>query len=167
MLRKTREFLVRQRTMQTNAFRAHLAELGIVAAQGVEGLRSLKTHFQKEQGTLPEHATAALQTLIRMADCLVDEIERLESRFLAWHRTNDASRPLATIPGIGSFAASASAIAANVPDASLFTTARKFAAWLGLTPRGKFQRRQGPTDGHQQTGGWLHPSAAGLWRQCR
>lgn len=126
MLHKTRELLVRQRTMQTNALRAHLAELGIVAAQGVEGLSSLKALFQKVSGSLPEHATAALQTLIRMADCLVDEIERLESRILEWHRTNDASRRLATIPGIGPI--TASAIAANVPDASLFRTARQFAA---------------------------------------
>lgn len=113
-----------------------IARLGhevIVAAQGVEGLSSLKTHFQKVLGSLPEHATAALQTLIRMADCLVDEIERLESRILDWHRANDASRRLATIPGIGPI--TASAIAANVPDASLFRTARQFAAWLGLTPR--------------------------------
>jgi transposase len=133
MLHKTRELLVRQRTMQTNALRAHLAELGIVAAQGVEGLSSLKTHFHKVLGSLPEHATAALQTLIRMADCLVDEIERLENRILDWHRASNASRRLATIPGIGPI--TASAIAANVPDASLFRTARQFAAWLGLTPR--------------------------------
>ncbi|MBM1818080.1 IS110 family transposase [Sulfitobacter pseudonitzschiae] len=133
MLHKTRELLVRQRTMQTNALRAHLAELGIVAAQGVEGLSSLKTYFHKVMGALPEHATAALQSLIRMADCLVDEIEGLESRILDWHRANDASRRLATIPGIGPI--TASAIAANVPDASLFRTARQFAAWLGLTPR--------------------------------
>ncbi|MDR7126377.1 IS110 family transposase [Pseudotabrizicola sp. 4114] len=133
MLHKTRELLVRQRTMQTNALRAHLADLGIVTAQGVEGLSSLKTHFQKVLGSLPEHATAALQALIRMADCLVDEIERLESRILDWHRASDASRRLATNPGIGPI--TASAIAANVPDPSLFRTARQFAAWPGLTPR--------------------------------
>ncbi|MFC6496454.1 IS110 family transposase [Gemmobacter lanyuensis] len=133
ILHKTRELLVRQRTMQTNALRAHLAELGIVAAQGVDGLSSLKAHFQRVMRSLPEHAAEALQAFIRMADGLVDEIERLESRILDWHRTNDASRRLATIPGIGPI--TASAIAANVPDASLFKTARQFAAWLGLTPR--------------------------------
>lgn len=99
----------------------------------VGGLNSLKAHFQRVTGSLPEHAAEALQALIRMADGLVDEIERLESRILDWHRTNDASRRLATIPGIGPI--TASAIAANVPDASLFKTARQFAAWLGLTPR--------------------------------
>ncbi|WGV15411.1 IS110 family transposase [Fuscovulum ytuae] len=133
MLHKTRELLVRQRTMQTNALRAHLAELGIVAAQGVDGLSSLKAHFHRVIGSLPGHAVGALQALLRMADGLVEEIERLESRILDWHRTNDASHRLATIPGVGPIIASA--IAANVPDASLFKTARQFAAWLGLTPR--------------------------------
>lgn len=61
-------------------------------AQGVEGLGSLKIYFQKVRGSLPVHAAAALQTLIRVTDCLVDAIERLESRILDWHRANDASR---------------------------------------------------------------------------
>ena len=34
MLHRTRQLLVRQRTMLSNAMRGHLAELGIVSAQG-------------------------------------------------------------------------------------------------------------------------------------
>ena len=52
---------------------------------------------------------------------------------LNWHRNDETSRRLATIPGIGPI--TASAIAAAVPDASLFRSGRQFAAWLGLTPR--------------------------------
>ena len=37
MLHRTRDLLVRQRTQLINAMRAHLAELGLVAAQGREG----------------------------------------------------------------------------------------------------------------------------------
>ena len=40
MLRRTRDLLMRQRTQLINALRAHLAELGIVAAQGVTGSRN-------------------------------------------------------------------------------------------------------------------------------
>ena len=39
MLHRTRDMLVRQRTQLINAMRAHLAQLGLVAAQGREGLR--------------------------------------------------------------------------------------------------------------------------------
>lgn len=37
MLHRTRDLLIRQRTQLINALRAHLAELGIVAAAGVDG----------------------------------------------------------------------------------------------------------------------------------
>lgn len=133
MLHKARQLLVRQRTMLTNALRAHLAELGTVAAQGTDGLKALKEHFHATRADMPCHAAAALQALIAQADFLSDQVEHLEAEILRWHQTNDASRRLATIPGIGPI--TASAIAASVPDASLFRSARQFAAWLGLTPR--------------------------------
>jgi transposase len=43
MLRRTRDLLIRQRTQLINALRAHLAELGLVAAKGREGLHQLVT----------------------------------------------------------------------------------------------------------------------------
>lgn len=49
MLHKTRELLVRQRTMLTNALRSHLAEYGIIAAQGVSRLRQAPHNFRGEQ----------------------------------------------------------------------------------------------------------------------
>lgn len=64
---------------------------------------------------------------------LTSEIDRLEAQILAWHRADETSRRLATIPGIGPI--TASAISAAAPDASLFRSGRQFAAWLGLTPR--------------------------------
>ena len=44
MLHRTRDLLMRQRTQLINALRAHLAELGIVAAQGNAGLKELLRH---------------------------------------------------------------------------------------------------------------------------
>ena len=132
-LHKVRELLVRQRTMLTNALFADLAELGIVASQGPEGLDWLKAHFRETQSQLPGHAVAALQARICEEQGVADQAEVLEKQILEWHRTNEASQRLATIPGIGPI--TASAIAATVPDPSLFQSARQFAAWLGLTPR--------------------------------
>jgi transposase len=62
-------------------------------------------------------------------------ITAAEKRIMAWHRASEASQRLATIPGIGPI--TASAIAATVPDATLFRSGRQFAAWLGLTPRAR------------------------------
>src|ERR1700751_1048832 len=42
--------LMRQRTQLINALRAHLAELGIVAAQGREGIKEVLTIVAREEG---------------------------------------------------------------------------------------------------------------------
>jgi transposase len=60
-------------------------------------------------------------------------IRALEVELLAWHRQNQNSRRLETIPGVGFI--TATAIAATVADPSHFRSGREFAAWLGLTPR--------------------------------
>jgi len=57
-------------------------------------------------------------------------VRAVEARLLAWHRANDVSRRLATIPAIGPI--TASAIAATVVDANQFSSGSQFAAWLGL-----------------------------------
>jgi len=85
-----------------------------------------------EQSRLPVHARSALHRIAAQLRALSSEIDRLETQILAWHRNDETSRCLATIPGIGPI--TASAIAAAVPDASLFRSGRQFAARLGLTP---------------------------------
>ena len=133
MLHKTRELLVRQRTMLTNALRSHLAEYGIIAAQGVAGVDKLLSILKESKDRLPADALEALAGLTVQLSSAEGEIEKLEARIMAWHRGSAASRRLATIPGIGPI--TASAISASVPDASLFRSGRQFAAWLGLTRR--------------------------------
>ena len=50
MLHRTRDLLVRQRTQLINAMRAHLAELGLVAAQGRDGLKKLLDRHRQGRG---------------------------------------------------------------------------------------------------------------------
>jgi transposase len=52
---------------------------------------------------------------------------------LRWHRHNEASLNLETIPGIGPL--TASALVASVGDARNFENGRQLAAWLGLVPK--------------------------------
>src|SRR5262245_9977324 len=64
MQHRTRDLLMRQRTQVINALRAHLAELGIVAAQGREGLRDLLAIIADEKDErLPVNARASLIVL--------------------------------------------------------------------------------------------------------
>ena len=133
MLHKVRDLLVRQRTMLINALRGHLAEFGIVAAQGAAGVTSAIAQFRTEQADLPELARSAIRRLIGQIEAVAEEVKRAETEIVTWCRADAASRRLLTIPGIGPI--TASAIAAAVPDPSLFRSGRQFAAWLGLTPR--------------------------------
>ena len=134
MLHRTRDLLVRQRTMLANAIRAHLAEVGIVAGRGRAELKRLVAAL--DAGGLeavPEIARSALLTLAGQLGEAEERIDAVEREILAWHRSNADSRRLATIPGIGPL--TASALAASVPDAAPFRSGRDLAAWLGLVPR--------------------------------
>src|SRR5215213_6593432 len=114
-----------------HAIRAHLAEFGIVAAQGRRKVKELITGLDNTE--VPELARLALWQIADQIDECDKHIDVLERRILAWHKSDEASCNLATIPGIGPI--TASAIAATVPDPSAFRNGRQLAAWLGLVPR--------------------------------
>ena len=133
MLHKVRDLLVRQRTMLVNALRGHLAEFGVVTARGPSGVKAAILELHAMQRSLPPLARMAFHRLIDRLDTISAEIRKAEREIVEWCRNDDASRRLMTVPGIGPI--TASAIAAAVPDASLFRSGRQFAAWLGLTPR--------------------------------
>ena len=145
MLHRARDLLMRQRTQLINALRAHMAELGIVAAQGREGVKELLKIIASEQDArLPVDAHASLVVLAAGLRALQTMIGSIEKRIVAQHRSNDASKRLRSIPGIG--IVGATAIAATVPDPKAFRSGRDFAAWIGLVPR------QDLTGGKQKLG---------------
>ena len=134
VLHRTRELLVRQRTMLINAIRGHCAEFGIIAPQGARRADELVEQVRRAQAdVLPDLARDALLMLADQLEALAVQIHALERRLLAWHRQDQDSLRLATIPGVGLI--SATALAASVPDPSLFRSGREFAAFLGLVPR--------------------------------
>src|SRR6201987_1914016 len=145
MQHRTRDLLLRQQTQVINALRAHLAELGIVAAQGREGLKELLAIIADQaDDRLPLDARASLIVLAAQLQALQTLIKSIEKRLLVQHRANAASRRLESIPGIGIIGASA--IAATVTDPKTFRSGRDFAAWIGLVPR------QDSTGGKQKLG---------------
>jgi transposase len=133
MLHRARYLLVRQRTAQVSAMRAHLAEYGVVAPRGIAHVRDLLALLESGDARLPDLARQTLLLVAHMIDALSQQIRKIEIELLAWHRTNATSRRLETIPGIGFI--TATALAATVGDARAFRSGRQFAAWLGLVPR--------------------------------
>jgi transposase len=145
MLHRTRELLVRQRTMLVNAIRSHMAEFGIVAPVGVPRVKELFAVIaDADDDRLPAIARACLEGLANQFLSLHEEIATAERRIHAWHRSNEASRRLETIPGIGPI--TATALVATITDPSVFTSGRELAAWIGLVPR------QSSTGGKERLG---------------
>jgi transposase len=133
MLHRSRDLLVRQRTMLINSLRAHLAEFGLIEARGPSKIAPLLTLIERGDARVPDLARRALLPLVAQLQASEVQIDAIDAEILGWHQASEASRRLATIPGIGPVIASA--IAAAVPDPSVFATGRQFAAWLGLVPR--------------------------------
>ena len=104
VLHRSRELLVRQRTMLINAIRGHCAEFGLVAAQGVSGSRGLVERIRQTAQCLPDMAKDATVLLVEQLEALVGQIQALNRRLLVWHRQDQASQRLATIPGVVSSA---------------------------------------------------------------
>src|SRR5260370_18927455 len=132
--------------MVVNGLRAHLAEFGIVAAQGLRNVGELIAIVRDDGDTrLPEMARQVLQVLAKQIEQIETAVAALERQLLAWHKSNPVSQRLASIPGSGPIIATA--IATTVADPKVFRSGREFAAWLGLVPR------QNSTGGKNRLGG--------------
>jgi transposase len=146
MLHRTRELLVRQRTMLVNALRGHMAELGIIAPQGIARVADLVAVLMDEEtARVPALARFALRELASELEGVGNRVNAIEAAIMAWHKENEISRRLATIPGVGPI--TASAIVATITDPTQFHSARQFAAWIGLVPK------QNSSGGKQRQGG--------------
>jgi transposase len=131
MLLKTRDLLVKQRTMLSNAIRGHAAEFGVVAAKGLGRVAELLQAAAAEG--VPPLALEMLRLLASQLDALDIKLKIIEVKLLAWHKQDPVSQCLATQPGIGPIGAVSFAL--KVTDPKAFRSARHFAAWLGLTPK--------------------------------
>ena len=134
ILHRARERLVGTRTRLINQMRAILLERGLTFAKG-------RRKFETGLDTLLDDADDDLSQRIR--DLLTDmrlewvELDRriaaLDREFTDRAKSDEATRQLLTIPGIGNL--TATALVAAIDDAAAFSIARDLPAWLGLVPR--------------------------------
>ena len=145
MLHRTRDLLVRQRTMLVNALRGHMADMGIIAPQGISRVGDLVAALMGEdEVSLPRLARQALRGPACQLEALGKQVKEVEATILAWHKDSETSRRLASIPGVGPI--TASAIVATITDPTQFHSARQLVAWIGLVPK------QHSTGGKQRQG---------------
>jgi transposase len=114
--------------------RAHLAEFGIVAPVGRTGVEQLlgvvADSHDKRLPDIARASVAAPGAQLRVLKARILEFDRL---IMAWHRSNQTSKRLDELPGVGP--ALATALVASVGDPKAFRSGRDFSAWIGLVPK--------------------------------
>jgi transposase len=121
-LHRTRHLFIRQQTSVINAIRAHLAEFGIIAPIGRNGVEQLLTiAADSNDKRLPEVARVCVAALGAHLQTLKAQILEFDRMIRAWHRSSEASRRLDDIPGVGP--ALATALVASIADPKAFVDA--------------------------------------------
>ena len=146
VLHRVRLMLMHQRVQLSNAIRGHMAEYGLVAPVGRNGLQRLITILgNPDDDRVPAVARASLTPLVCQFDLVNDQVLENDRRVRASTRSTEVGCRLMEIPGVGPVLASA--IVATVPDPAAFKSGRDLAAWIGLVPR------QNSSGGKEKLGG--------------
>jgi transposase len=145
VLHRVRLILMRQRVQLSNAIRGHMAEFGIVAPIGREGLRSLIRMIVGGDERVPQQAQFCLQLLGKQLELISRQILETDRQIRASARATEIGRRLMDVPGVGPLLASA--LVATIADPKAFRSGRNLAAWIGLVPR------QSSSGGKERLGG--------------
>jgi transposase len=131
MLHKTRDQMIKQRTMDVNALRGHLSEFGLIAPKGIQNVDALLA-LARAEGALPEEARGAVDILALQLEQLDMSIVALEKTIAKTGAKNQTIRLLKEVPAVGPLIASA--MTAGYPDPKVFKAGSDFSASIGLTP---------------------------------
>ena len=138
MLVGVRDRLIRNRTQLANSTRGYAAEFGLTAAKGRAHLVPLLERIKADE-SLPVLARELFAIQAKEYVDLQAQIDAVDAKLTAWHRSNECSQRLAKIPGIGPIGAVL--VRMKTPEPELFRSGRQFAAWIGLTPKGRSEMR--------------------------
>lgn len=129
-----RQGFVVERTAYANRIRGLMSEFGFVIPQGIHHINE-RVHdlIEDASNELPGLFRVTIERLLEHFKELQRQVRELELQIQTWHRSNEASRKLQAIPGIGPI--TASALIASIGDAKNFKSGRELSAWLGLVPR--------------------------------
>ncbi|MCV9940403.1 IS110 family transposase [Boseaceae bacterium BT-24-1] len=145
VLHRVRLMLMRQRIQLSNAIRGHMAEFGLAAPIGREGLGALVRLISEGDEQVPAEARTCLGMLVAQLALINDQILEADRRIRTNARATETGRRLMDVPGVGPLLASA--LVASIPDPRAFRSGRNLAAWIGLVPR------QNSSGGKERLGG--------------
>ncbi len=133
VLHKVRLTLMRQRIQLSNTIRGHMAEFGLVAPIGREGLQQLIKLVEDSDPRVPDEARDCLAFLVAQLQLVNLQILETDRRIRTSARSTEVGRRLMSIPGVGPLLASA--LVATVANPTAFKSGRNLAAWIGLVPK--------------------------------
>ncbi|EHQ1784547.1 TPA: IS110 family transposase [Salmonella enterica] len=133
-LHRMREKAIQERTAKSNQIRSMFSEEGHIFPAGLPSLRKgiINLMDNGEAGLTPILKRLGQMYLEQMA-VLKAWLDELDAMIDDNFKNNEICQRLATIPGIGPVIATA--MVGLVGDPAQFKNGRRFAAWLGLTPR--------------------------------
>ena len=133
-IHRVRDLLMKQHTMLRNQLRGLMAEFGIVAAKGRQGMGELLAMLSDpEDQRVPSPLREGLLAVAQILREVDRKLEAIDRQLVAAGRNDATCRHLITAPGYGPIVSSA--MSAMVTDPRAFRSASDFAASLGLVPR--------------------------------
>ncbi len=131
VLHRVRLMLTRQRTQLSNAIRGHMAEYGLVAPVGRNGLQRLIAILgNPDDERVPAVARASLAPLVCQLGLVNDQVLENDRRVRASARSTELGIRLMDVPGVGPVLSSA--VVATVPDPQLSSRAETWLPGSGL-----------------------------------
>ncbi|PRC90554.1 IS110 family transposase [Solimicrobium silvestre] len=132
-LHRVREGWMKQRVATANQIRGLLAEFGYTITPGMRRLYNEVREWQAKSGNELGILSGLIEELLAHLRQLEERISKIDQQILRVYHESSACKLIESVPGVGIM--TATAIVGTFGNASMYTTGRKFACALGLTPR--------------------------------
>lgn len=133
-LHRTREAWKSTRTRRINTLRGFCREFGLVVPEGaVTGIAQIARFLADEQSAIPALLRTSMRLMLEEIRLLEARIGQLEQCLGKVAQENPACQALTSVPGIGLI--TSTAMVAAVGDPRSFISGRRYASFLGITPR--------------------------------
>jgi transposase len=133
-LHRMRSAWMATRTRRINTLRGFCREFGLEVPVGaVRGLAQMARYIADDRSGLPALLRTPMRLALEEIRLMEARIEQLERELAHIAQQSDACKVLASVPGIGLL--TSTAMLAAVGDPRSFNSGRRYASFLGLTPR--------------------------------
>jgi len=133
-LHRTREAWKSTRTRRINTLRGFCREFGLVVPEGAAtGIAQMARYLADEQSGLPLILRPSMRLMLEEIRLMEARMAQLETQLADIAKASPACQVLLTVPGIGLI--TSTAMVAAVGNPASFDSGRRYASFLGLTPR--------------------------------